>query len=152
MRGYLGDPERTARVLVETSPGAGDLVYRTGDLASVDADGRWWFAGRRDKQTKSRGYRIELGEIEARLGEHPAVVECAVVATPDDEAGNRIDAHAVCAGPTSERELVAHCRDRLPRYMVPWSVTLLPELPRTTNGKINYQALGAGKDGRDARR
>ena len=71
------------------------IAYRTGDLTARDEEGLWHFFGRRDSQIKSRGYRIELGEIEANLSAHPSIVECAVVAVPDEAYGNRIKAYVV---------------------------------------------------------
>ena len=97
MQGYWADDERTAATLL---PDWGELptgypTYRTGDLARLDDDGDWIFLGRRDAQIKSRGYRIELGDIEAALGQHPSVVECAVVPIPDEVVTNRIKAYVV---------------------------------------------------------
>jgi amino acid adenylation domain-containing protein len=154
MRGYLGDPERTAQVLRPLDPGRPQTVaYRTGDLVSRGADGLWHFHGRRDRQIKSRGYRVELGEVEAALSTHSAVVECAVVAVPDPAAGHRIAAFVVAPGVTRSAdlteelttvftaELVVWLRRTLPAYMVPWSFGVLDELPRTTTSKIDYRML-----------
>ena len=144
MRGYLGDERKTARALGPPAPDRpGVTAYRTGDLVTRDATGIWHFAGRRDSQIKSRGYRIELGEIEAALHQHPAVVECAVVPVPDPAFGNRIAAHVGARAAVRAAELIAHCRRVLPGYMVPWSVTVVDELPRTSTGKIDYPRLKA---------
>ena len=59
----------------------------TGDLASIDADGYLWYAGRADDVFKSAGYRIGPGEIESCLLGHPAVANAAVVPKPDPERG-----------------------------------------------------------------
>jgi amino acid adenylation domain-containing protein len=142
MAGYLGHPERTGRALGPPDPAHPDAIaYRTGDLASQDAAGLWHFAGRRDSQIKSRGYRIELGEIETVLNGHPAVIECAVTAAPDEAFGNRIDAYVVVGDGLGPAELTAYSRKSLPSYMVPWSFAVMPALPRTSTGKIDYQEL-----------
>jgi len=79
-RGYLHDPERTARAFLPDPFGAhGDRLYRTGDLGRYRADGQIELLGRLDRQVKIRGNRIELGEVEAALAEHPGVAEAVVV-------------------------------------------------------------------------
>jgi amino acid adenylation domain-containing protein len=143
MRGYWGDPDRSAGRLVPDpfSSAFADPVYRTGDLVEVLADGGYRYVGRQDAQIKSRGYRIELGDIEATMYSHPAVIECAVVAVPDDLVGNRLGAYAVVADECSEADLAAYCAERLPRYMVPESFTLVSGLPRTSTGKVDRPHL-----------
>lgn len=146
MQGYWGDDERTARLLVPNPlrPQSSDRVYRTGDLVQKLADGNYRFLGRRDAQVKSRGYRIELGEIEVALLAHPAVVECAVVAVPDEVLTNRIKAYVVSQGPLEDGELAGSCADHLPTYMIPETFEFLEALPKTSTGKIDRQALSKG--------
>lgn len=143
MQGYWADPDRTSRVLVPDplDPTAGGPVYRTGDLVVEGEGGNLRFLGRRDAQIKSRGYRIELGEIEATILSHPDVVECAVVAVPDEEVTNRIRAHAVVHEGLSVRDLARHCRAHLPKYMIPEVFDFTEALPKTSTGKIDRQAL-----------
>ncbi|MFE4924874.1 amino acid adenylation domain-containing protein [Streptomyces sp. NPDC056661] len=140
MQCYLADPELT-RAAIQPIPPNGYPAYRTGDLGHRDADGVWWFSGRRDAQIKSRGYRIELGEIEAALYSHPAVTECAAVAVPHEQFGNRIVAYVAVRSGCTRADLVAHSRAFLPSYMVPWSLEVRESLPRTSTGKIDYQRL-----------
>src|SRR5439155_8030275 len=111
MHGYWGDREKTERVLVPDPLGSGERVYRTGDLVQEREDGAFLFLGRRDSQVKSRGYRIELGEIEAALNAHPAVVECAVVAIPDELVTNRIKAAVVLRESIPDGELARFCAE-----------------------------------------
>jgi amino acid adenylation domain-containing protein len=143
MQGYWGDPGRTAgtRLPNPWQPEIGDPVYRTGDLVRELPDGNLRFLGRRDSQIKSRGYRIELGDIESVLHAHPAVVECAVVAVPDDLVTNRLRCHLVLQGGVGRSDLAAFCADRLPGYMVPEAFEVHQKLPRTTTGKIDRQLL-----------
>jgi amino acid adenylation domain-containing protein len=142
MRGYLGDPQSTARVLRAPDDSRPQTVgYRTGDMVVRDDEGVWHFLGRRDSQIKSRGYRIELGEIEVALNAHPAVEECAVVPVPDAEFGNRIAAYVVVSEQLTGSALTGYARRALPGYMVPWSFEMVGELPRTATGKIDYQEL-----------
>ena len=155
--GYLGRPDLTARAMIELRTESGTRrFYRTGDFARRDGDGVLHLLGRRDGLVKTRGYRVELGEIEAVIGGHPQVADVAVVAEPDPELTHRL--HAVVTGTGGEpaagglAELViSHCRGRLPGYMVPGRVHLVPELPRTSTGKIARAQLpeligvGAGR-------
>ena len=145
-QGYWADPEKTARGFVHNhfQRHYNEIAYRTGDIVVLDEDRKnWRFIGRRDHMIKSRGYRIELGEIESVFYEYTNVKEAAVVAIPDDLIGNRIKAFVV---PLKEdsltlTELQAHCRDRLPRYMVPEAIEFRQELPKTSTGKINRPLL-----------
>ncbi|MGH2740446.1 MAG: amino acid adenylation domain-containing protein [Actinomycetota bacterium] len=143
MQGYWGDTERTARVLVSNpiDRASRDLVYRTGDLVRLERDGNYSFLGRRDAQIKSRGYRIELGEIESVLNAHPAVLESAVVAVPDELLTNRIKAFVVAGQKVPAGDLARFCVERIPRYMVPEEFEFLSRLPKTSTGKIDRQAL-----------
>jgi acyl-coenzyme A synthetase/AMP-(fatty) acid ligase len=141
MQGYWGDEEKTASRLVSgLLEDTSDPVYRTGDLVVEGPEG-YRFRGRRDHQIKSRGYRIELGEIETALYAHPDIVECAVLAVPDDLVSNRIKAYVVFRGEPGEAKLAGWCADRLPRYMVPDEFAFTSELPKTSTGKIDRRAL-----------
>lgn len=144
MAGYWGLSGKTREVLIPNplQTAFGEGVYRTGDMVRLEPDGSYSFVGRRDDMVKSRGYRIELGEIEAVLLQHSAVREAAVLAVPDEEIGVRLKA-VVGLGDdaVSEEELRAFCLTRLPRYMVPEAFVFRPELPKTSTGKIDRQAL-----------
>jgi acyl-coenzyme A synthetase/AMP-(fatty) acid ligase len=149
MAGYWNDPERTAQVLVPAArTGSGHPSYRTGDIVRVGDDGVFHYLGRRDNQVKSRGHRIELGEIEAAILAHPKVAECALVAVPDDVVTHRLWACVVPDGGLEAADVTRQCRERLPRYMVPDHVELFEELPRTSTGKTDRQALHAVLAGR----
>jgi amino acid adenylation domain-containing protein len=143
MQGYLGDPEKTALRLISNP--FGDVleqpVYRTGDLVQELPDGAYRFLGRRDHQIKSRGYRIELGDIEAALYAHPAVLECAVVAIPDELISNRLEAYVILREDVSKAELLGFCADHVPAYMIPGEVRFTDALPRTSTGKVDRRTL-----------
>jgi acyl-coenzyme A synthetase/AMP-(fatty) acid ligase len=117
-------------------------------------DGDFDFLGRRDHQIKSRGYRIELGEIESALSAHPSLAEAVAVAVPHEEWGTAVVACVVPqAGATpSTNDVKRHLASRLPRYMVPSTVLVVPSLPRTSNGKIDRRRLARelGGDQADA--
>lgn len=144
MQGYLGDPVRSAERLVPNplNDALPQPVYRTGDLVQELDDGNYRFLGRRDSQIKSRGYRIELGDVEAALHAHPGVLECAVVAVPDDLVTNRLKAFVTLQnGNLSRSDLVAFCAARIQSYMIPEEFEFRDELPRTSTGKVDRQAL-----------
>ncbi|HFK7976100.1 TPA: amino acid adenylation domain-containing protein [Klebsiella oxytoca] len=133
--GYRHDAERTADRFVMQQ---GERWYRTGDLARYHPDGSLEFLGRRDHQVKVRGYRIELGEIESALTAYPDVVR-GVVLLDDDH-------HLAAAFTTQHAALeIASLRQHLQRYlpqeMVPERLVALPELPLSSNGKIDRTAL-----------
>jgi amino acid adenylation domain-containing protein len=145
MSGYWGQPEKTREALVANplADAPAELVYRTGDMVSLDVEGNFLFLGRRDGMVKTRGYRVELGEVESVLYEHPAVSEAAVLPVPDELLGNRLRA-VICAERQPSREdLLAHCRRRLPAYMVPDTVEFSDTLPKTSTGKVDRVLLGS---------
>ncbi|HLW17852.1 MAG TPA: amino acid adenylation domain-containing protein [Actinomycetota bacterium] len=143
MKGYWGDEERTARTLRQNPlhDRFPDPTYRTGDLVRRLPGEVFEFLGRRDHQIKVRGYRIELGEIEAALTSHPAVREAAVVAVPDERAGALLIAFVTATESIDDLTLKKHCRDRVPRYMIPTTLIFREQLPHTSTGKIDRQAL-----------
>jgi amino acid adenylation domain-containing protein len=141
--GYCNRPELTAEHFIAHPFRSGARLYRTGDLARWLPDGTLEHLGRMDFQVKVRGYRIELGEIETRLAQFPRIRECVVVARAD-EGGDQLiayyvpsDAHAVIGS----RELADHLSADLPGYMIPARFFPLTEFPRTSNGKLDRQAL-----------
>jgi amino acid adenylation domain-containing protein len=142
MRGYWGQPARTREVLVPSPLRAScdELVYRTGDLVTLDGSGNYVFAGRRDSMVKVRGYRVELGEVEAALHRHPAVREAAVLPVPDELLGSRLRAF-VTADDVTRETVLDHCRQWLPAYMVPDVVEFREALPRTSTGKVDRAGL-----------
>ncbi|MDT7041547.1 amino acid adenylation domain-containing protein [Candidatus Nitronereus thalassa] len=144
--GYWGDLEKTTQRFINNSfqENFTDLAYKTGDIVMLDQDGvNWEFIGRNDHMVKSRGYRIELGEIESALYHYPGVKEVAVVAIPDELIGNRLKAYVVPMDGTelAGKEIETHCWKCLPRYMIPESIELCQDLPKTSTGKINRPLL-----------
>jgi amino acid adenylation domain-containing protein len=144
MRGYWGQPAKTSEALVSNPFRAeyGELVYRTGDLVTLEPAGNYAYLGRRDSMVKVRGYRVELGEVEATLYRHPAIREAAVLPVPDELLGSRLRAVVTADGGNLTRENVLdHCRRWLPGYMVPEIVEFREEMPRTSTGKVDRAGL-----------
>jgi acyl-coenzyme A synthetase/AMP-(fatty) acid ligase len=140
---YWNLEEQTAKAFLAKR--TDDRWYRTGDLVRADVSGDFVFVGRRDRMVKKRGYRVELGEIEACLYQHEKVIEAAVVAIPDEEAGILIRAHLVTpdGGKISMIQLKKFCSERIPVYMVPDTFTFHAQLPKTSTDKTDYQSLKA---------
>jgi amino acid adenylation domain-containing protein len=140
--GYLGRPELTCERFVRVGDASQTVLYRSGDLARLDARGRLQFIGRADEQVKVRGYRIELGEIEAVVNDHPGVCGVCVAVEPD-RGQSRLVAYVVPAGEAapSRREMFAFVSTRLPTYMIPQRWVAVPGLPLTVNGKLDRAAL-----------
>jgi amino acid adenylation domain-containing protein len=145
MQGYWGQPGKTQEVLVPNPFQAAyhETVYRTGDLVTQDEEGNYVYLGREDGMVKTRGYRVELGEVEAALYGHPAVHEAVVLPIPDELLGSRLRAviSADGAGGLTREEVLDHCRQRLPGYMVPDVVEFCEALPRTSTGKVDRARL-----------
>jgi acetyl-CoA synthetase len=119
---------------------------RTGDLATRDDEGFYWYKGRTDDVIKSAGYRIGPAEIEDCLLKHPAVANAAVIGLPDEERGARIKAFLVLrpdATPSLalEESIRQHVRARLAPYQYPREIEFIDQLPLTTTGKIQRRLL-----------
>ncbi|MCG0284488.1 non-ribosomal peptide synthetase [Streptomyces sp. PSAA01] len=137
--GYLNRPELQAERFVDNPFGSGRL-YRSGDAGRLHPDGRLEHLGRIDNQVKVRGFRIELDEIRSVLLEDRAVVAAAVVLRSGDAATIGIDAYVVLDG-SSAAEVRGRAARLLPDYMIPTSVTAVPSIPLTTNGKLDVSRL-----------
>ena len=140
MKGYQGDPERTAEAM------AGGY-YHTGDMATVDEDGYIFYVGRTDDVFKASDYKISPFELESALIEHPAVAEAAVVPAPDPVRLAVPKAYIVLAPghePTRETALsiLRHAREHLNPYQRVRRIEF-SELPKTLSGKIRRVELRA---------
>jgi len=138
-REYWKGPEATADAF------RGDWYY-TGDRATTDEDGYFWFVGRSDDVIISSAYRIGPFEVESALVEHGAVAEAAVVGKPDPERGQIVKAFVVLApGRTGSndlvRELQEHCRTVTAPFKYPREIEFVDELPKTISGKIRRVEL-----------
>ena len=147
-RGYLERPAQNAEKFLPDPfcQRPGERMYRTGDMAYFRADGNLEYIARRDHQVKVRGYRIELGEIEAVLVRHPSVRSVATV-TRDDALGHKTIAAYVVLNDGAEAavpELRRFLKEKLPEYMIPSTLSISADLPRSPNGKIDRMALSEG--------
>ena len=112
--------------------------YLTGDYARRDADGYFWFLGRRDDLINSFGYRVSPHEVERILKDHPDVLDAAVAAETIAPEKVLVVAYAVCrpGSPASADAIATYARTRLAAYKAPRIVYLVHDLPRTGNGKL----------------
>jgi len=113
----------------------------TGDSFSQDEDGYFHFAARSDDMIVSSGYNIAGPEVEAALLSHTDVAECGVIAAPDDERGQVVQAHVVLADGIDRSEetvkrLQDHVKATIAPYKYPRSVVFIDALPKTQTGKI----------------
>ncbi|MER5640149.1 amino acid adenylation domain-containing protein, partial [Kitasatospora sp. NPDC002227] len=141
-RGYIGRPGLTAeRFLACPFDAPGSRMYRTGDLVRRTTTGELEFLGRADDQIKLRGFRIELGEIENALAAHEQVGHALALVREDQPGDQRLTAYVT--GEVDPTELRALAVDRLPAYMIPAAIIVLPTFPVTPNGKVDRRALPA---------
>jgi acetyl-CoA synthetase len=134
--GYYGDEERTRKVY-------SSYGYHTGDIARKDGKGYYWYEGRADDMIKSSGYRIGPFEVESALLTHPAIVECAITAIPDEIRGHVVKATVVLglnykeqADDNLAKEIQEHVKQVTAPYKYPRIVEFVDVLPKTISGKI----------------
>ena len=136
---YLGSPEKMKDVF------RGNYYY-TGDRASFDEKGNWWFVGRADDVIKSSDYRVGPFEVESALVEHPAVAEAAVVGSPDPRRYQLVKGFVILKpgyepSPDLACDLFKHCTNVLAKFKIPRILEFVPEVPKTLSGKIRRVEL-----------
>jgi acyl-CoA ligase (AMP-forming) (exosortase A-associated) len=147
--GYWGNPEKTREVLrphpLIPADRGGDAVCYSGDVVRMDEEGFLYFVGRADSQIKSQGYRISPTEVEEVLMASGGVLHAAVIGIPAAEAGERVHAIVIPmnAANFDTEACLRYCAEALPAYMTPKSLEVVLALPRTPNGKVDYQLLRA---------
>ena len=137
--GYYRDEERTERVFEGG-------VYHTGDTATRDKDGYYWFVGRNDDLIKSSGYRISPFEVEEVLHKHPAVLEVAVTGVEDKDRGQAVKATIVLqkgyeASKELAKEIQLFTKKVAASYKSPRIIDFVTELPKTISGKIRRATI-----------
>lgn len=142
---YIDDPEKTQAAFKNN-------MYFTGDKASFDKDGYWWFVGRSDDVIKSSDYRVGPFEVESALIEHPAVMETAVVGVPDPKRHQLVKAFVILNQgyePSKDLalELFKHTINVLAKFKIPRIIEFVTELPKTISGKIRRVELRENEEG-----
>jgi fatty-acyl-CoA synthase len=136
MAGYWRQPDATESVIV-------DGWFHTGDMAMIDSEGYIEVCDRKKDLIISGGENISSIEVEGFLYKHPAVLEAAVVAAPDERWGEVPYALVVLkpGASAAEDELIAFCRDGMAHYKCPKRIDFIEALPRTATGKIQKNLL-----------
>ena len=131
IQGYFGNPEGTAKEIV-------DGAWKSGDLGYVDADGFLYIVDRLKDMIISGGFNVYAVEVEAALASHPAVLMSAVVGVPHAEWGEAVHAEVILreGAVASEDELVAHVKTQLGGYKAPKSLSFVAALPLSVVGKV----------------
>lgn len=146
-RGYINNPEMTRKHFIPNPFATNDQdsarLYRSGDLARFNEQGEIVFLGRADTQVKIRGFRIELSEIESILATAPDV-KTAVASVYEKSPGiQSIAAYIVSndGGEPDIKTLRNKLHDRLPSYMIPEFIEMIPEVPLMPTGKVDRKKL-----------
>ena len=137
MLGYYGN-ERATRATIEP-----DGWMHTGDVASRDEEGHYFIVDRKKDLFITGGFNIYSAEIERVVAAHPAVAMVAVGSVPDETRGELARAYVVLrpGASASEIEIIEHCRPHLAAYKLPRSVRFVPDLPKTSTGKVMRREL-----------
>jgi long-chain acyl-CoA synthetase len=137
MQGYYGNDEAT-RATIEP-----DGWLHTGDLATMDEDDAVFVVDRKKDMINTAGYKVFPAEIERVMATHPSVAMVAVGRVPDEMKGEIAKAYVVLK-PDAEPDadgILALCREQLAAYKVPRAVQFVPDLPKTSTGKIMRREL-----------
>lgn len=140
--GYWRQPDATAEVFRPHPLRPGQRAVFSGDLVRRDAEGYFYFVGRRDRMIKTLGYRVGPDEIADVLHASGEVSEAVVTGEDDPERGQRIVAYVVLTAEGSVERLTKHCRRELPPYMQPSRIEARERIPRLPSGKFDFRALG----------
>ncbi len=146
MMGYLDLPEESEKVLKKHDDGL--IWLHTGDIATMDEDGFFYFKLREKRMIKSSGMNVYPAQVEGHLARHEAVEECCVIGVPDMEQVEKVKAFVVLrkefiakAGPELEKDIISFCRKDLIKWSCPREVEFVDEIPKTKVGKIAFKEL-----------
>jgi len=134
--GYYKSPEETMRCST-------NWWFHTGDLGKVDADGYYYFCGRKKESIRRGGENISPYEIEKEINKHPAVAECAAFGITDPIMGEEIKVAIVLHSgqKVTAEEVIAWCEPRLPKFMLPRYIEFVDNLPKSASEKVQRVAL-----------
>ncbi len=144
MLGYLDQPEETANTLKKHADGR--IWLHTGDIASMDEDGFFYFKLRLKRMIKSSGMNVYPAQVEEILYDHPDVADACVIGVPDKVQVEKVKAFVIMKDPSKETEemkgeLIDHCRKSLIKWSCPREIEFRTKLPLTLVGKIAFRKL-----------
>jgi long-chain acyl-CoA synthetase len=135
MQGYWNRPAETAQTVV-------DGWLKTGDIATVDADGFFTIVDRKKDMILVSGFNVYPNEVEEQIATLDGIQEVGVIGVPDERSGEKVVAFVVASlNPPTEADVIAHCRQVMAAYKVPGSVEFVDELPKSPIGKILRREL-----------
>lgn len=140
-KGYLSDDALTAERFIPDPFCEGKILYKTGDLARLLADGSIDFIGRKDGQVKIRGYRLELAEIRNRLLEFPGIKDAVIAVRQWQQGDKYLVACFTSAEITDVKAIRAFLLQKLPAYAVPAFMMQMERIPLNSNGKVDLAAI-----------
>jgi fatty-acyl-CoA synthase len=142
MLGYWHDDNANAASFFERD---GKRFLRTGDLASMDAEGYFFMRDRLKRMINVSGYKVWPAEVESLLYEHPAIHEACIVAVPDVRQGESVKAVVVLkpGAALSDAQLIAWCREHMAVYKAPRYVEFRSALPKSNTGKVLWRDIQA---------
>jgi len=135
MKGYLNNPEATARTLDR------DGWLHTGDIGVIDAEGYLTIVDRLKELIKVKGYQVAPAELEALLLKHPRIADAAVIPLPDDECGEVPKAIIVARGDLTADEVIAYVQAQVAHYKRIRHVAFVDAIPKSASGKILRRVL-----------
>jgi long-chain acyl-CoA synthetase len=136
MQGYWQRPDATKDALTH------DGFFRTGDVASMDEDGYFHIVDRKKDMILVSGFNVYPNEIEAHIAAMNGIVECACVGVADERTGEAVKLFVVAQDtPPGIEEIKEFARQGLAPYKIPASIEFIPELPKSTVGKILRRKL-----------
>lgn len=146
MLGYLDNPEETAQALRRHEDGK--IWLHTGDLGRMDADGFVYFRQRLKRIIITSGYNVYPSQLENIIDSHEKVLMSCVIGVKDPYKMQKVKAFVVPAAGVEpsealKQELLAHCRQRIAKYAMPYDIEFRQELPKTLVGKVDYRKLEA---------
>jgi acyl-CoA synthetase (AMP-forming)/AMP-acid ligase II len=135
MRGYLNDPDATARTIDD------DGWLHTGDIGKADEDGYFFLVDRLKELIKYKGFQVPPAELEAVLLSHPSISDAAVIPVPDEEAGEIPKAYVVLNDEVSADDVMDFVAERVAPYKKVRAVEVIDEIPKSASGKILRRVL-----------
>ena len=139
-KGYWNDAQKTAEAFAELD---GKQFFRSGDLGYIDEDGFFFFTDRLKRMINASGFKVWPAEVESMMYQHPAILECCVIASRDAYRGETVKAVIVKkpnASITAE-EIIFWANEKMAAYKIPKVIEFVNTLPKSATGKVMWRAL-----------